>query len=218
LLTNVGATLVATNIGGGQVGLAGTATATGSTSLTSGSVTSLTANQYAGYRIYTPTAFANIKSHTSGTTPVFTIDQWYTYATPGGSAASTPGSTTTYVIADGGAVSAWFMGITTTNITPAATDTSLSGEATTNGMGRKIAAFTVTSAASGSSITFTVSTTYTYSGSTSTPFYALGLFNSNVKSDATDTMFWETSFSGGAFTVVNSGDTATVSDAITAAA
>jgi hypothetical protein len=217
LLLNNGATLVADNVGGGQVGLTGTATATTATSLTSGTVTSLTANQYARYRLYTPTAWANIVSHTSGTTPVFTIDQWYVYASPGGAAATTPASTTTYVIADGGMTSAWYMGLTTTNITPAATDVTLSGEATTNGMSRKIATYTVTSAASGSSITFTVSTTFTFSGSTATTFYAMGLFASNVKSANNDAVsfFWETLFSG-SFTVTNPGDTATVTDTITA--
>jgi hypothetical protein len=81
-------------------------------------------------------------------------------------------------------------------------------------MGRKITAYTVTSAASGGSVSFTAGTTYTFTGSTATTFYALGMFPSILPSDVTDTEYWETLFSG-SFTVTNNGDTATVTDTFT---
>lgn len=216
LYTNAGRVVSNINDGGGQVGLTGTATATTATSLTSGAVTSLVANQYAGYRLYAPTAWANILSHTSGTTPVFTIDRWYAYATPGGSAASTPTSTTTYVLADGGAVSSWFVAMTTTNITPAATDTALSGEYTTAGGGciRKIAPYAQTSGTASRTITLTP--VYTANGSDTFPstFFAIGVFNSMVVASTPLCMKFETSLNASA-TINTSGDQITVTETIT---
>ena len=215
LYTDAGRVISNLNDGGGQVGTTGTATATSSTSLTSGTITSVTSNQYAGYRLYTPTAWANILSHTSGTTPVFTIDRWYSYATPGGSAASTPSGTTTFVISDGGAVSSWFVGMTTTNITPAHGDTSLSGEYTTSGGGcvRKIAPYAQTSGVASRSLTLTP--VYTANGSDTFPstFYAIGVFNSMVVSSTPLCMKFETSLNASA-TINASGDQVTVTESI----
>ena len=208
LVTNVGRVAWANMLGGGQVGSTSTSTATGATSLTN-SGASWTTNQWAGYRVYCGGVWANIISNTA---TVLTIDQWYAPATPGGSAGSTPGATTVYVIADGGSVSAWFIGITSTNITPAAGDTSLSGELTTNGLGRKIAPFALTSGTSPA--TYTLTPVFTYSSSGAVTVYALGAFLSNVKSDTTDTMVFETSLSASA-TVNNSGDQITVTETVT---
>ena len=217
LITNVGVTYVANMVGGNTVGLTGVGSAATTTTFTTGST--LTTNAWVGAVLYAADTtnhiivYGNvISNNNAGSASVFTVDQWYSVATPGGAAAAYPAAGYEWLVC-WATPPAWFMGITTTNISPGATDTSLSGEATTNGMGRKIAAYTVTSAASGSSITFTVSATYTYSGSGATTFYALGLFPSIVKADTTDTLVWETSFSG-SFTVTNSGDTATVSDSI----
>jgi NaMN:DMB phosphoribosyltransferase len=107
------------------------------------------------------------------------------------------------MIADGGSLSAWFQGISTTNITPAATDVSLSGEATTQGMARKITAFAITSATTPTTFTWTV--TYTFTGSSSTTFYAASHFTSNVIGDTTDTMVTEDLLSASA-TVATNGD------------
>lgn len=212
LVTDVGRALFAANYGGGQAGTLGTATAITATTLTTGAIASVTSNQYAGSRIYTPTAWANIISHTSGTTPVFTVDRWYTYATPGGSAAPTPGSTTTWVIPDGGSVSNWFVGLTSTNITPAHGDTSLSGEVTTNGLGRKIAPYALTSGTS--PLTYTLTPVFTYTSSGAVTVFAIGVFNSMVVSDTTDTMAFETSLSSSA-TVSSNGDQITVTETVT---
>lgn len=218
LLTNVGVLLASQNISGGQIGASGTGTAAASTTFTSAST--WTTNQWAGYRIYVTnssgsTVWGNVISNTNASgASVATVDGWYpVLVTTSGANGTTPASGYYWFIPDGGSTSAWWMGITTTNITPAVTDTSLSGEATTNGMSRKLASVGTITPSSGSA-SFTVSTTFTYSGSGATTFYAMGLFPSAVKTDTTDTLAWETSFSG-SFTVTNSGDTATVTDTIT---
>lgn len=210
LHTNVGVAQMSQAIGGGSTGTTGTATATSATSLTN-SGASWATNAWAGYIVIAGGVFGVVVSNTA---TVLTIDQWYALPETG-SAGSTPSGTTVYAIIPGGRLSSWYMGITTTNITPAVTDTSLSGEATANGMARKLATYTVTSAASSGAETFTLAATYTYSTSGSLTFYALGLFTSAVKSDTTDTMCYETSFSSSA-TVQNNGDQLTVTDTLSA--
>jgi hypothetical protein len=217
LLTNVGCTLVADMVGGGATSITGKGTAATGTTFTTNKT--LVTNAWAGGRVFVADTTNNqllwgnvIFNNNTGSASVVTVDQWYAVPETG-AAGTTPAAGFEFIlIASAGP--AWYMGITTTNITPAATDTSLSGEATANGMGRQITTFTVTSAASGSSITWTNSAVFTYTGSSNLTFYALGLFTSDVKSDTTDTMFWETSFAG-SFTVTTNGDTATVTDTIT---
>lgn len=222
LIVNAGLTSVSYNVGGGAITpVTGNGTAATSTTLTTALTTSST-TQYTGARVYvysttgTIIVWGNILSCTSGSNAVLTVDQWYVGSTPGGVAATTPSTPFSFLIADGGDVSAWFMALTTTSsFTPGATDTTLSAEATTNGMSRKISAFVITSAASGTSITWTNSATFTYSGSGATTFTGMGLFASAVKTATNPVpLFWETAFSG-SFTVTNSGDTATVTDTIT---
>lgn len=97
---------------------------------------------------------------------------------------------------------AQYIAVTTTAISPAYTDTTLSGEITTNGLARAIASCSVNAAASGS-ITATCSKTFTASG-TFTAVQASGLFTQSV----TGILYEE-----GTFSSVNmiSGDTLTVS-------
>jgi hypothetical protein len=211
IFTNVGREIWANNFGGGQVGTSGTATATTATSLTAGAITSVTTNQYAANRLIAGTVWGNIVTNTSGTTPVFTVDRWYNPASPGGAAGTTPSGTTTFLIEDGGGSSAWFVGITNTNISPAATDTALSGEQTTQGMGRKIAPFAITSAVAPASFTLTPS--WTYTGSTSITFYAIACFVSMLIADTTNTMIFETLLSTSA-TVTTNGQQVTVTETV----
>jgi hypothetical protein len=211
LVTNVGRLVWDDTLGGGQVGATGAGTAATGGSLTTASTYTL--NQWAGYRVYvysttgTLIVWGNVISNTSGASSVLTVDQWYVAATPGGSAATTPTTPWAFIIADGGSTSAWFQGISSTNITPAATDVSLSGETTTNGLARKIAAFAITSATTPT--TFTWTATYTYSTTGSLTIYAASQFVSNVKTDTTDTMVTEDLLSASA-TVAASGDQITV--------
>jgi hypothetical protein len=217
LFTNDGRTQQAVNYAGGQVGATGAATASSSTTLTNTGA-SWTTNQWAGYRVYATVSgsvmvWGNVISNTA---TVLTVDRWYAAATPGGSAGSTPSSTATYLIADGGVVSAWFVGLTTTNITPAATDHSMSGEYTTAGGGyvRKIAPYALTSGTS--PMTYTLTPVYTGNGSDTYPstFYAINACNSMVVSDSTLAMKFETSLSASA-TVSASGDQVNVTETVT---
>ena len=210
LVTNVGINNFANQGGGNVVGITGVGSAAGTTSVTTGST--LVTNAWAGAVVYVADTtnhqivYGNvISNNNTGSASIITVDQWYNVGTPGGAAATTPAAGFEWLVTFA-IPPAWFMGITTTNISPSATDTSLTGEATANGMGRKIAGFTVTSAASGGSITFTLNAVYTYGTTGALTFYALGLFPSIVKSDATDTLTFETLFSGSA-TVTNNGDT-----------
>lgn len=190
-ITQNGRDGVARNMGGSQAGTNGTATATTSTSLTTGAITSVSSNQYAGCRITAGTAWGIIVSHTSGTTPVFTVDRWYSFATPGGSAASTPSSTTPWSISDGGAPY-WFVGLSADTTSPGSPDTrtSLTSEITTSGGGlvRKIATWAHTA----STNTYTLTVTFTANGSDSLPVTVASdaVFNSMVASDTTSTMLF----------------------------
>jgi hypothetical protein len=221
LLMNVGANQVAAQLTGQSTFLTGKGTAAGTTSVTTN--LTLVTNAWAGAVVYVADTTNNqivygivISNTNAAGASVVTVDQWYNAATPGGAAATTPAAGFEFILT-WALPPAWFMGITTTNITPAVTDTSLTGEATTNGMSRKIAAATITASTAVTTgppnTSSAVSATYTYTGSGATTFYALGLFLSNVKTDTTDTMYWETLFSG-SFTVTNNGDQATVTDTI----
>ena len=220
LFTDVGRVLQANNYGGGQVGATGTGTAASSTTVTSAST--WTTNQWAGYKIIVANSagamvWGNIKSNTNAASAgVATVDRWYNFATPGGAAGTTPANGYYWAILDGGSTSAWFVGMTTTNITPAHGDTSMSGEYTTASGGyiRKIAPFSLTSGTSPGS--FTLTPVYTGNGSDTYPqtFYAIGVFNSMVSGDTVSTMMFETSLNASA-TVAASGDQVTVTETVT---
>lgn len=86
----------------------GTASAATATTLTGSSETnaSRAANEAAGMMIVVgPNAagagskvYGFIVSHTSGTTPVYTVDRWYNAASPGGAAGTTPNATSFYQV------------------------------------------------------------------------------------------------------------------------
>lgn len=177
-LTNVGRVAWANNSGGGQVGANGTASATSATSLTDSSA-SWTTNEWAGFRVYAGSAWANVLSNTSD---ALTLDRWYAPATPGGSPASTPSSTVDFILADGGAVAAWFVGLTTTDITPGDSDTHLSGEYSVAGGGynRQISTYTLTFGTT--PVTYTLTPVFTGTDSDNYPstFYAMGAFHGMV--------------------------------------
>lgn len=212
-LQNAGRLLQSNMMGGGQVGSTGQATASSSTSLTN-SGASWSTNQWAGYRVYatvsaTAVVWANVISNT-GT--VLTVDRWYTPSTPGGAAGSTPSSTATYVIADGGSTSAWFVGLSASSA-GAASATSLSGEITTSGGGlvRKIAPYANTSTVS--PVTWTLTPVFTANGTDSLPvtIASMGGFVSMVSSDTTDTSMNQTNLNASA-TLSASGDQLTITD------
>lgn len=172
LHTNVGRDIQAVQMAGfGYLGTTGTATATGTTSLTGGTETgaSHASNDCTYQWIFTSSAapaYGLIVSNTSGTTPVYTVDRWYNPASPGGAAATTPSATTTYLVASGGPP-ALFVGLTANSTPPAATDTTLPGEITTAGGGliRKITTNSHTAGAA----TWVATTVFTANGSDTLP-------------------------------------------------
>ncbi len=214
LLTNVGANQVSFGMSAKSNQATGVGTAATATGLSG--ATGLTASAWVGAILFV----ADTTNHeivfgivTANTTTAFTVDQWYSIS---GGVGTTPAAGFEYNV--GWFVPpVWFMGISTTLASPAVTDTSLTGEATTLGMGRKITSSIITASTASSSgppnTSAAVSATYTFSGSSATTFTGLGLFSSLVVATA-NTMYFETLFSG-SFTVTNSGDQATVTDTIT---
>ncbi len=172
LLTNIGRDFFSINMGGAPafLGATGTATATTSTSLTGGTETGVShaSNDCVGQVViaWASGAYGLVTGNTSGTTPVYTVDRWYVPATPGGSAASTPSSTTGYTVIGGG-LPGIFMGLTATATSPTGTDTTLAGEITTAGGGliRKICPMAHTAGAQ----TYTATPVFTANGTDSLP-------------------------------------------------
>lgn len=226
ILTDDGRTLWAQSLGGGQVGAVGTGSAATGTSLTTGST--FTTNQWAGYRVYvysttgTLIVWGNIKSNTNAVgASVLTVDRWYNAASPGGAAATTPTTPWSFIIADGGSTSAWFVGLSTTvgvgGTAPAHGDHSLAGEITSQpaGLIRKIAPWALTSGVNPAS--YTLTPVYTVGGgdtSLPTTVIGIGVFNSMVNTDNILTMMFETSLNA-AFTVNIAGDQATITETVT---
>lgn len=220
LFLNSGRVIANVNDGGGQTGLTGTGTAATATTFTTN--LTLTTNAWAGYRIYAmqtatgPLVYGNVLSNTNAAgASVVTVDRWYSAATPGGSAPAAPSAGFYFMLADGGVTSAWFVGLTTTNITPAATDTALAGEYTVaaGGMYRKIAPYAQTSGVATRSLTLTP--VFTANGSDTFPstFYAIGVGVSAVVPYTGPMFKFETPLNASATTNV-SGDQVTVTETI----
>jgi hypothetical protein len=168
LRTDLGDDFQAEVMGGDSaVGFTGTSTATGATSLTMGSATWAT-DEWRGHVVVTGATYGIVGTNSA---TVLTIDKWYAPATPGGTAASTPG-TGTFVIVSGGGP-AWWVGLTETSITPAVGDTQLSGELTVEGFARSVGTWAHTAGAS----TYTLTNTYTMVGGTSRTIRGAAVFN-----------------------------------------
>jgi hypothetical protein len=231
LLTNIGDMVLIGGIGGGMV--AGNTLAsnissgapTGTTLTGTGSV--WTASNLgtptlgcAGHRVYcapntstNPVVWGNIVSNT---TNVLTVDGWWKYpaaALGPPVAGTTPSNGDAFVIAPGGIGAVMYMGLTTNASAAAATNTTLTGEITTNGGSRALATFTRGANPSSSSGTFTLQKAFSITG-TLTAVHRMGLFVCLTAAGA-DPLIFETTLSADA-TVVN-GDTLTVTDTITVA-
>lgn len=121
----------------------------------------------------------------SNTATTLNVDQWTSLTSSTGAAGTTPnGSSNWYSILPVSAAAAW-MALTQTAITPAATDTSLSGELTTLGMSRAVGTFAHVAAAS----TYTLIHLWTASGSCT--INGESQFNSNYPSTGTSYMPFE---------------------------
>src|SRR6185437_7309203 len=148
------------------IGDVGTATATTATSLTGGGGATHASNDAVGQMLQAGSAYGIVTANTSGATPVFTVDRWYNPSSPGGTAASTPGATSPYILLPGGPPML-FMGLTANSSAPALSDTTLAGEITTSGGGliRKICVMAHTA---GTNVV-TATAVFTANGSDSLP-------------------------------------------------
>lgn len=162
---------------GGQAPIAsynGTASASSATSLTNSGASFPTSGQgLAGMLVACgpnasgtgSTAFGVIVSNTS---TVLTVDQWWDAGTLSPSTpASTPNATAKYQILPG-QFPAMLLAVTSDSTSPAASDTTLASEATTNGFARAVGTYAHTAAAS----TYTLQKIFTATGSLTPAKYA----------------------------------------------
>lgn len=206
-----------------QARLFGLATGLGGTATTAPTSTTATlddqtapgsTSQWNGQTIHIGSVWGNIISNTNATPPVLTVDRWYTPATPGGSAGSTP-ATGKYTITQIGAA-VQFMGLSTstTSLATPSTNTSLPSEIVTSGGGlvRQICPIAHTAS---TNIT-TLTPVYTANGSDSlpAPIGSVGTFSSMVVADVTQTMFFNTLL-GSVATLASIGDQLTVTQTVT---
>jgi hypothetical protein len=217
LLTNIGRDWLCQAIGGvtEPAGSPATATATGPPPTITATGTPFTASNLAtpqlglaGQRIYMPVTglttqpvYGNIVSNTNA---VITIDQWWKQDDTAG---TNPASTSGFIIGAGGPASARFMGLTTNSGAAAAADTALTGEITTGGCGRALAAYAHTMG----NATFTLQKTFSVTSSF-TAIHKMGLF-ACLTSAGADPLLFESVLNADA-TVAN-GDSLTVTDTMT---
>lgn len=197
----------AMGIGDAHYGETGTATSTSATSLTN---TGASFPNYANHMVVAGTTYGVIASNT-GT--VLTIDKWYTVASPGGAAASTPSGTSNYVILPTPPGAAW-IALTANTATPSTGggDTSLTGEITTAG-GGLVRAFATPSHTAGTN-TYVLTKTFTANGSDSLPvtIAKIGVF-CNATQGATTGLVFETLLST-TVTLSASGDNVQISETV----
>lgn len=204
--SNAGVDSIA-NMLGNPLGFTGTATATTATSLTSSGFTS---GAYVGQMVVAGSVYGII---TTNSTTVLTVERWVNPASPGGSAGTTPGSTSTFTIVPGQAPAA-FMALTANTSAPAAGNTSLTGEITTAGGGliRKLCSFAHTAGTA----TYTEAATFTANGSDSlgspVTIHKVGMFP--TLTGATGILVFETVLSNDA-TITASGDALTNTQTVT---
>lgn len=126
--------------GFGYLGTVGTGTASSATTLTGSAETGVShaSNDSAGqWLVVGPNAsgtgskvYGLIVSNTSGTTPVYTVDQWYNAAAPGGAVGTTPNATGFYQVVNGGP-SAIFVALSTNTTAKTLTGTAGSADSPT---------------------------------------------------------------------------------------
>lgn len=199
-----------------------TASASSSTSITATGASSHATNDATGAMILANTSstwagttlYGNVQSNTSGTSPVYTVDRWYTIT--GAASGSSPSTSGPFVILPCMAPF-WFVALSTSTSAVSATDTgaAMGGtEHNSNGLERrKITSITRTA---GSSITYTVtlSTTFTYTSAGSVNIGRAMLTNSLVDSN-NFAYFIDQINSGTPATVSTNGDTLQIQYTIT---
>lgn len=167
LRTNSGTDWQSLTMGSGNVAFTAAYTAISATSVTATS----TANAYLGMLAVIGGVYGVITAN-SGT--VITVDQWYNPATQ--AVGTTPAATGTVTVPPGAAPS-WYMALTTTNITPAVTDTALAGEITTpTGVARTQATYTHTTGNNSYQLQHQYTNNNATGGASVGPIYGAGSF------------------------------------------
>jgi len=204
LLTTVGRDLAAAGLGAVGFGVSGTiATASSATSITA-TGTPFVASAYVGWKVIAEEStnapvWANIGSNT---TSVLTVDAW---KTGDDTAGTTPGSTANYFIMP--SFAARYMALTENAGAAAAGDTVLTGEITTGGCSRALAAYAHTASTATLTLTKAFSVTATFPA-----IHKMGLFSASNPT-AAGVLIFESVLNADA-SVVN-GDTLTVTDTVT---
>lgn len=205
--TNVGNDVQASAMAGDLAGYTGSTTSGPTATTATDTGASWTVNAWAGHMVTVGSTYGVIVSNTA---TVLTVDRWYTPATPGGAAASTP-STGVYIILPGNAPS-WYTAITANTTGPAGGDTALTGEITTAGGGliKKLSTYAHT----GGTNTYTLTTVFTANGTDSLPVTIgkIGVFNSIV---ATTGRLLFTTLVSPTATLSASGDQLTLTQTVT---
>lgn len=204
---NSGNDIQAGQMGGDVAGITGTATATSATSLT-GTGTPFVASAYIGHMVVAGSVYGVI---TANTTSVLTVGEWLTANAPG-TVASTPGSTSTFVVLPGNAP-AWYHALTADATSPASGDTTLPSEITTaaGGLKRKPATYAHTTGAN----SYTLTTVFTANGSDSLPVTIAKGGTFQTLTGATGKPLFETLLTPATATLSASGDQLTVTQTVT---
>jgi hypothetical protein len=143
----------------------GTATAANATTLTNSGATFPTSGQgLAGCLVVVGANASGVGSVVYGvivsnTSTVLTVDQWTNATSTTGASGTTPNSTGQYLVLPGQNPAAW-MAVTATSFSPATSDTTLSGELTSNGFTRAVGTYSHSAAAS----TYSLSHLWTATG------------------------------------------------------
>lgn len=218
LLTNIGRDWLSGSLGGffpaGNTVAADISTGISSTSITgTGSVwtaSNLATPQLglAGMRVYAapntstnPVVYGNIISNTNN---VITVDKWWKADDTTG---TTPTSGDAFIVGYGGFASARFMALTTNSSAASASNTTLTGEITSNGGSRALATYAHTFGTA----TFTLQKAFSITG-TLTAIHRMGLFAA-LSAAGADPMIFETVLNQDA--TMGNGDTLTVTDTLT---
>lgn len=194
-------------------GIAGTASATSATTLTSTGF-SASSGPNTGHigKIVAAGPNASGTGSTvfgvivSNSTTVLTVDQWYNPATL--AAGTTPNATATYQILPGG-VSAFYMALTTNATGPSATNTALAEELSGSGWTRAIATYAHTTSAA----TYTLVKTFTSADGTPRTINKMAIFNALSNGGAFGQMLFESAVPSPP--TLLSGDTITVTETVT---
>jgi hypothetical protein len=144
---------------------------------------------------------------TSNTATALTVDYWRNPATPT-TQASAPAANSPFIIVNGNA-SCWWMAISTATTT-AATDTALASELTTNGLARAAATFAHTFSSTSVNNTYTLTNTFTYTGSSATTIDSIGIFDASSNGIPLFTTVLNSSA-----TVSANGDQVTITETVT---